>query len=909
MKVAAYKQSCKLQEGREMKGQFLKHVTAASAMMLFLTQAVVPAAATLEVEEYTGERGEYTYNKGDFDQDGNYDPEDKYMQLQVLYDKGTLTPKIADEIYQTDSWRIYNPFMDPDNPAYYKAGPDITWELRNHTLTFTGSGSMYDYQDIMPNWSKFNTVVYEIVFDDAIDTIGSFTFMDFPDLEKVVLPENVTEIKDCAFNDCYNLYDVEFNDKLETIGKNAFSNCAMQSIWLPDSVKTIDYMAFANQYPLESVHLPDGLETIGAFCFAYCEQLRDCEVPATVKNIGQGVFELDYLWYSEQKDKGDFIIIGDGYLYGYFLNDPTELVLPEGIKHIIEGSFSEVVSNSYYNGTREDIHTKHSYYLKSIVFPESLVDIGIQSFYQISLLESVEFQGSNLKEIGYGAFMDCQYLHSVKLPDSLETIGTYAFYDCTSLEDINIPDSVNSIGASAFERTPFFDKLTGDYIILGNGILVDYRGRDKILNVPDGVRVIAEYSLCDTAATYVSLTLPDSVRIIKKEAISSVDLVDLNLNEGLEVIEDSGINCSDTMETLRIPSTLKEYSKNSISRSRIKTFIGDNQPAKDFAELYAASHSDSDIQPQYSGKDNSLDFATDCWSFANTAQSFDNTYYFTESDKNYIKDLPARESLLTRENWSGDCFGLTATVILAKAGIVSAEQIQRGANSLHDITPTKEVQSYINFYHNVQYLRSFTTTASSETQTLRLYHIIEAAKHVKDGELPFMISFLIDDYGHAVIGYAQEDGSWTFNGNEYDGRVLVWDPNFPNSLCEDSCLYYNSKTFDHCIPHYDVYVTFEQNKTSRGRINAMCNDVKRLNSTPYHFDVSHAEESIRGDLNNDGELDVSDAVLLSRHLAEDQTLHIPTAALTLADVNSDGNVSPDDVIAILRVIAKFDTAK
>lgn len=61
----------------------------------------------------------------------------------------------------------------------------------------------------------------------------------------------------------------------------------------------------------------------------------------------------------------------------------------------------------------------------------------------------------------------------------------------------------------------------------------------------------------------------------------------------------------------------------------------------------------------------------------------------------------------------------------------------------------------------------------------------------------------------------------------------------------------------------------------------------------------------KADMNQDGTVDVSDAVLLARFAAEDKTVRIPQTALAGADLNGDGDVTPLDVTAILRYIAKL----
>lgn len=55
-------------------------------------------------------------------------------------------------------------------------------------------------------------------------------------------------------------------------------------------------------------------------------------------------------------------------------------------------------------------------------------------------------------EIGGEAFEDCANLTSVELPSTVKSIGRYAFLRCEALRKVNIPDAVTFIGTSAFGR-------------------------------------------------------------------------------------------------------------------------------------------------------------------------------------------------------------------------------------------------------------------------------------------------------------------------------------------------------------------------------------------------------------------------------------------------------------------------
>lgn len=67
-----------------------------------------------------------------------------------------------------------------------------------------------------------------------------------------------------------------------------------------------------------------------------------------------------------------------------------------------------------------------------------------------------------------------------------------------------------------------------------------------------------------------------------------------------------------------------------------------------------------------------------------------------------------------------------------------------------------------------------------------------------------------------------------------------------------------------------------------------------------------AQALLRGDCNCSNMVDVSDAVLLARFLAEDRTAKLSDQGRKNADCNADGDLNSDDELAILRKIAKLD---
>ena len=70
----------------------------------------------------------------------------------------------------------------------------------------------------------------------------------------------------------------------------------------------------------------------------------------------------------------------------------------------------------------------------------------------LSTLTSIQFaNNSQLQTIGPKAFLGCNNLTSVALPDTCNTIGAAAFQNCTSLQSINLK-GVQYIGDAAFNN-------------------------------------------------------------------------------------------------------------------------------------------------------------------------------------------------------------------------------------------------------------------------------------------------------------------------------------------------------------------------------------------------------------------------------------------------------------------------
>lgn len=72
---------------------------------------------------------------------------------------------------------------------------------------------------------------------------------------------------------------------------------------------------------------------------------------------------------------------------------------------------------------------------------------------------------------------------------------------------------------------------------------------------------------------------------------------------------------------------------------------------------------------------------------------------------------------------------------------------------------------------------------------------------------------------------------------------------------------------------------------------------------------TRATVTLIGDANCDGKADVSDAVLIARIAVEDKSAEITSQGIANGDCNRDGSLTPDDIVALLRHIAKIEILK
>lgn len=102
--------------------------------------------------------------------------------------------------------------------------------------------------------------------------------------------EGTVAIDDNAFSDCA-LTSITIPNSVESIGGGAFSGCFnLKSITIPKGVRHINSRTFCGCRSLQSIDIPDTVTSIGWEAFKWCEWLQDIRIPNSVIEIEDGAF-------------------------------------------------------------------------------------------------------------------------------------------------------------------------------------------------------------------------------------------------------------------------------------------------------------------------------------------------------------------------------------------------------------------------------------------------------------------------------------------------------------------------------------------------------------------------------------------------------------------------------------------
>ena len=264
--------------------------------------------------------------------------------------------------------------------------------------------TMSDWDITYNTINKYHGKDSKIVIPDTVQYIDYEAFINCK-MDSVVIPDKVIEIRDAAFCGCKKLTEVVIPDSVVDIGASAFDKCtSLKGVVLPKKLQTLNIGVFYGCTSLSNIELPEGLTSIQAEAFFGCTALKSITIPSTLKEMGSWIF--------------------------YNCTSLESIVIPNGVKEVPECMF--------YNCTS----------LKKVVLSKNIKIINEDTFRGCSSLTQIVLP-EGLTTIEREAF-NLAGLTTITIPDTVTKISDFAFANNKNLKIIIIPKSVKSIGKETF---------------------------------------------------------------------------------------------------------------------------------------------------------------------------------------------------------------------------------------------------------------------------------------------------------------------------------------------------------------------------------------------------------------------------------------------------------------------------
>ena len=269
----------------------------------------------------------------------------------------------------------------------------------------------------------------------SLERLGSYAFAMCKSLESVTLGEKLDYIPECAFQYCDNLSTINL-DKITSIGKYAFAECALSSINL-SAAENIGEYAFCYNEELTEVILGKEDAIIREGAFSYCKALESLIGEEKAAYIGDYAFACTAIL--------DADLTGAKYIgtYAFYKEDRCEfdVILGNLIDEMGDNPFANCIVAPFSTIVTEDFLGKE---YSKVVYTFDINDnikIIDGSIYRVvpKGLELIAWMGDDIAvvaddtvRISAMAFAG-QDVRQVVLPYTVAAIGHKAFYGCNKL--------------------------------------------------------------------------------------------------------------------------------------------------------------------------------------------------------------------------------------------------------------------------------------------------------------------------------------------------------------------------------------------------------------------------------------------------------------------------------------------
>ena len=208
------------------------------------------------------------------------------------------------------------------------------------------------------------TGLTSITIPSSVTQIGNSAFYGCSSLTSINIPSSVTQIGYSAFYGCSSLTSINIPSSVTQIGNSAFYGCSsLTSINIPSSVTQIGTRAFRGCTGLTSITIPSSVTQIGDEAFYRCSSLTSINIPSSVTQIGNSAFYNTGL---------NSVLIPNSvtFIGGYNFNDWSNYTRVDGYWRWIEHKCVIICTNETPPTTNSD----GSFSRKKVIVPASAIE-------------------------------------------------------------------------------------------------------------------------------------------------------------------------------------------------------------------------------------------------------------------------------------------------------------------------------------------------------------------------------------------------------------------------------------------------------------------------------------------------------------------------------------------------------
>ena len=257
---------------------------------------------------------------------------------------------------------------------------DGSWSfsVANGEATLSGYSGTGPENLVLPSSVESGGTNYQV------GAVGSSAFNGKSWFKTLRMPDTIRGIGNSAFENCRALQSIEVPGSVTNIGRYAFNGCTdLVTATLNEGIVSIDDYAFYNWSSLLVASVPNSVTNLGGSAYAYCTALTNITLrggwnPTQSGRFPSGAGNLDTI---EIIGNGDLVIgektFGDSYNSSALIKERHLKI--SGVKSIANG----------------------------------------HAFGWSPNLETVEFIGNALENIGNNSFDNCRALRSIEVPGSV----------------------------------------------------------------------------------------------------------------------------------------------------------------------------------------------------------------------------------------------------------------------------------------------------------------------------------------------------------------------------------------------------------------------------------------------------------------------------------------------------------